>query len=110
MLSLNASIEAARAGEAGKGFAVVADEVGTLADKTQLATKNFVDSYENVSTETSNVHGNIENVIEEMNQLVETLSELQKSVEYTGETGASIDALVNEIEDISLRITNVMKS
>lgn len=110
MLSLNASIEAARAGEAGKGFAVVADEVGTLADKTQLATKSFVDSYENVSTETSNVHGNIENVIEEMDQLVDTLSELQKSVEYTGETGASIDALVNEIEDISSRITNVMKS
>ena len=110
MLSLNASIEAARAGEAGKGFAVVADEVGTLADKTQLATKNFVESYENVSTETSNVHSNIGSVIEEMNELVETLSELQKSVEYTGETGASIDSLVSEIQEISTKITNVMKA
>ncbi len=110
MLSLNASIEAARAGETGKGFAVVADEVGTLADKTQLATKNFVESYENVSSETSNVHDNIESIIDEMNQLVETLSELQKSVEYTGETGASIDSLVNEIEEISSRITNVMNA
>lgn len=45
-----------------------------------------------------------------MNQLVETLSELQKSVEYTGETGASIDSLVSEIQEISAKITNVMKA
>ncbi len=110
MLSLNASIEAARAGEAGKGFAVVADEVGTLADKTQLATKNFVDSYENVSKETLIVHENIDNIVDEMKQLVETLSDLQKSVELTGETGASIDSLMNEIESISNRITHVMNN
>ena len=110
MLSLNASIEAARAGEAGKGFAVVANEVGTLADKTQLATKDFVGSYENVSAETAVIHGNIGNIAEEMNSLLDTLSELQTSVELTGETGASIDSLMSEIEEISEKITGVMKS
>ena len=110
MLSLNASIEAARAGEAGKGFAVVANEVGTLADKTQLATKDFVGSYENVSAETALVHGNIGNIAEEMNSLLDTLTELQTSVELTGETGASIDSLMSGIEEISAKITGVMKS
>lgn len=108
MLSLNASIEAARAGEAGKGFAVVADEVGTLADRTQDATKNFVDSYQNVSSETANVHGNIDNIISEMKQLVDTLGELERSIESTGETGQAIETLMRDVEAISNQITNVM--
>ena len=67
-------------------------------------------SYENVSAETALVHGNIGNIAEEMNRLLDTLSELQTSVELTGETGASIDSLMSGIEEISAKITGVMKS
>lgn len=63
LLALNAAIEAARAGEAGRGFAVVADEVRTLASKS------------------SGSAGEIDKLVEETNQRVETLASLLKNIE-----------------------------
>lgn len=56
LLALNAAIEAARAGEAGRGFAVVADEVRTLARKSSVSA------------------GEIDKLVAETNQRVETLA------------------------------------
>ena len=44
LLALNASVEAARAGEHGKGFAVVASEVSKLAEVSQQAAADIVQS------------------------------------------------------------------
>ncbi|WP_293384120.1 PAS domain S-box protein [Natronospirillum sp.] len=63
LLALNAAIEAARAGEAGRGFAVVADEVRTLASKS------------------SGSAGEIDKLVEETNQRVETLASLLNNIE-----------------------------
>lgn len=69
LLALNASIEAARAGEAGRGFAVVADEIGVLASQT------------------STTAGNINGIIDEVNQAVENLSGcLKESMSFLEET------------------------
>lgn len=65
LLSLNASIEAARAGEAGRGFAVVASEISNLATQTQSATEE--------------IHGLIENVTAEMDNVAKAITALVES-------------------------------
>ncbi len=108
MLSLNASIEAAHVGAAGKGFAVVAGEVGSLADKTQNATKSFITSYSKVSEETSMVNENITDIIAEIKTLSEILIKLRDSVESTGKTGSDIHDLIIKVNESSEKMNKVM--
>ena len=109
LLSLNASIEAAHVGAAGKGFAVVAGEVGSLADKTQNATKSFISSYSRVSEETGMVNENITDIIAEIKELSDILIKLKNSVESTGKTGTDIHKLIRSVSSVSERMSNVMR-
>jgi methyl-accepting chemotaxis protein len=76
-LALNATIEAARAGEAGKGFAVVANEVKILAKQTSDATIKIRESIMKMascSDETVGEIGNIQGVISEVNDIVNSIA------------------------------------
>ena len=79
LLSLNASIESARAGEAGKGFAIVAEEIRKL------------------SVETANLTGDIENIINLLEEGAASAQELIKEVEDSmNEENITIDSTMDK--------------
>jgi methyl-accepting chemotaxis protein len=93
LLALNASIEAARAGESGRGFAVVADQVTALAASTASAVKDSTKLIENsiaevskgmqiteeISKQQSTVAENARSIVEEVNNVADTLSAQKES-------------------------------
>ncbi len=108
LVSINASIEAARAGSVGREFSVVAKEVGTLADKTQSATKNFENSSQAVSQKTDTIQGNIENICAMLQQLSSTLHGLKGVFEATGKMGQDIFQLSGQVQTLTDSIQTII--
>ena len=140
-LALNATIEAARAGEAGKGFAVVANEVKELARQTNEATVEVRESIMKMamhSDETVGEIGTIQGVINEVNDIVNTIAasieeqsitvqdnsknttqaaegllEVTKSVSHVSERLADItnkiDSVSDSVQGISGKCTDTSK-
>ncbi len=91
LLALNAAIEAARAGEHGRGFAVVADEVRQLAGKASSAS------------------GEIEKLIAEIIQQIESIRRLVDISQVGAEDVSSSSIQINGIVDQVINSSNHMQ-
>ncbi|WP_441004542.1 methyl-accepting chemotaxis protein [Pseudocolwellia agarivorans] len=96
LLALNASIEAARAGDMGRGFAVVANEVRELASKTSNATDLIV--------------SNINAVLDETSQIVNTMTEVVNKTEDSLEQALLVDSSFSEIYAATDTVKSRMES
>ena len=83
ILALNAAVEAARAGEQGRGFAVVASEVRSLAQRSSEAAREI-------------------KVL-----IAESVDCVDQGYALAAETGASIDTLIQRIQQASALMTQV---
>ncbi|MGM0378453.1 MAG: methyl-accepting chemotaxis protein [Bacillota bacterium] len=110
LLALNASIEAARAGEAGKGFAVVADEIRKLSIQTDEIGNKLVDRITNMSNVSKNTQKEIKNMIEEINQLGQSIEKSLNNLEIVKEAFNKIVNLSDESIQISEETQNLFKN
>ncbi len=92
MLSLNAGIEAARSGEQGRGFSVVAKSIGGLASDSATATLNIEQIIQEFCAE-------IENMIKDMMQMKEDISNQSEAVTEVGHIFTGFEEMNGRIAD-----------
>lgn len=111
LLALNATIEAARAGEAGKGFAVVANEIKELAKQTAEATMNIKQQIEGVQgTTTATVAdiNQVSSVIENINQLIITISSsIGEQRTVTEEVASNITQAATGLGEVNENVSQI---
>lgn len=119
LLALNANIEAARAGEAGRGFAVVATEIGSLATQTLQTVDGINEIVEEVNGAVRSMTECIDSIMEFMEKTVvcDYKSFQDVSVRYEEDANqfantvtqiyGSITELNSKMEEIAEAIMNV---
>lgn len=101
LLALNAAIEAARAGEHGKGFAVVAGAIGSLAERSQEATKDIADLIKGIQ-------GEVQEAVRNSEEGSKKVEQGAYSVQEAGEAFNKIfDAVQNITERIKVIVENI---
>lgn len=114
LLSLNASIEAARAGEAGKGFAVVATEIRNLADDSQQAAAHIGKMIDAVGAQADQMTARLKESLEQLEKGNQMTGEAQESFEIitngTDEVSNNVEDIISGVEVLSDRITQAMDS
>lgn len=110
LLALNATIEAARAGTAGRGFAVVAGEIKELSQQTSAATENIrrmVLAIQNVTDATAREIAETINVIEEVNDIVISISEaMEEQTVMTRDISENVRQAAQGIGEINTNVTS----
>jgi twitching motility protein PilJ len=96
ILALNASIQASMAGEAGRGFAVVADEVQRLAERAANATKQIEVLVRTIQSDTN----------EAVVSMERTTTDVVGGALLAENAGAALD----EIEQVSNQIANLVQN
>lgn len=110
LLALNAAIEAARAGEHGRGFAVVADEVRNLAERTQKSLGEINLSV-NILVQSMN---DISYIIGEqsigISEISQSINQIDGATQHNALTAQSISFVAKEVNSMSDKILNEIKS
>ena len=130
LLALNAAIEAARAGEAGRGFAVVADEVRKLAERVNKATSDIAENVTAMLTQVKNTRAendvisadiqltrevigrsamHFQTMVCDFDSTCEHLVRISFSVSQLSYTNAQVHQNVDEIHDLSIKVSDRMK-
>ena len=99
LLSLNASVEAARAGAAGKGFAVVAEEVRSLAQNSDVVSKE-------ISSNLDQMQQYVKDVTQQFELLNGEIAEQDQKMSSIRQIVTEIDGTVTNVKDVMNMLLN----